>query len=93
MQSDSTLSRNPRVVARELAEDGGGVLLHLDTGAYHRLNQMGFAIWELLDGDRTVAQLLEALRPQISDAPPELDAEVRRFLDSAIERDLIHLRD
>ena len=36
---------NPRVAYRHLADGAGGVLLHLDTAAYHGINEMGALIW------------------------------------------------
>jgi hypothetical protein len=90
MDPESTLTRNPQVVARELS-DAGGVLLHLETGAYHKINQLGFAIWVLLDQDRTLDDLVAAVRGLVADAPPELEADVRSFVESAAKRDLIHI--
>lgn len=89
MDLDSTVRRNPEVVARGLAEQEGGVLLHLETGAYHGLNQVGLLIWELLEGDHTVADLIEGVRARIEGGPPGLEQDVVGFLDSARERDLI----
>lgn len=89
MDLDSTVRRNPEVVARGLAEQEGGVLLHLETGAYHGLNQVGLLIWEMLEGDHTVADLIEGVRNRIEGGPPGLEQDVVGFLDSARERDLI----
>ena len=50
---DSKVSRNPKIVARELGAPQGAVLLHLETGAYHGLNPVGFVVWELIDDRRT----------------------------------------
>ena len=83
------LQHNPNVVARELQPGQGGVLLHLDTGAYHSLNAIGQAIWDLVDGERTVADIVGELRARVVDAPPQLDDEVRAFLAGAVERDLL----
>jgi hypothetical protein len=89
MDLTSKIRRNPEVVARGLAEGDGGVLLHLDSGAYHGINPVGLAIWELVDGDRTVADLIAAVRAQIRNPPPELERDVIGFLDRALERDLV----
>lgn len=87
------LKQNPDVVARELAAGEGAVLLHLKTGAYHGMNQVGLVVWELLDGERTIADLMEAVRTHIDDAPPSLEADVSAFLGSALERDLVAVVD
>jgi hypothetical protein len=49
MEADGVIRRNPRVVSRELAAEGGAVLLHLESGAYHGLNETGILIWSLAD--------------------------------------------
>jgi len=38
------LRRSPRVAYRELGGDRGGVLLQLDTGAYHGVDRIGALI-------------------------------------------------
>lgn len=86
---DSKIRQNPQVVARELAGGEGGVLLHLESGAYHGVNQVGLLIWELLDGERTVAEVTDAVRAKVSNSPPELEADVMAFLDGVLERNLV----
>jgi Coenzyme PQQ synthesis protein D (PqqD) len=91
MQPDSKVQRNPKVVARQLGEPEGAVLLHLDTGAYHGLNPVGFLVWDLIDGERTVTELVAGVRTRIPDAPPAVEQDVLVFLEAALERDLIAL--
>lgn len=91
MNRDSKVSRNPKVVARELGEPQGAVLLHLETGAYHGLNPVGFVVWDLIDGERTVADLVEGVRTRIEDAPPQVEQDVLKFLEAGLARDLILL--
>lgn len=91
MNPETKVRKNPNVVARELAEREGGVLLHLETGAYHGMNPVALVIWELVDGERTVADLIEATRARVDNPPPQLDQDVIAFLKSAVERDLVHV--
>lgn len=86
---DGVIRRNPQVVYRELAGEGGGVLLHLESGAYHGLNETGSLIWDLIDGERTFDVLVAELRLRLDGAPEDLDAETERFLADLRERDLI----
>lgn len=85
----SKIGKNPQVVARELAEGEGGVLLHLESGAYHGVNPVGLLIWELLDGERTVAEVIDAVRDRVANGPPELEADVMAFLNRVVERNLV----
>ena len=89
MDRTMRLQHNPDVVARELAGPEGAVLLHLDTGAYHGLNPVGFAVWDLVDGTRTVAEIIDGVRARVASAPPELESDVVAFLENALARDLV----
>ena len=86
---DGAISKNPQVAYRELTGEGGAVLLHLETGAYHGLNPTGILIWDLIDGERALPALVAAVREQFDDSPEDLDAEVERFLSDLRKRDLI----
>jgi Coenzyme PQQ synthesis protein D (PqqD) len=89
IERDQMIRPNPRSTFRELAEGSGGVLLHLDTAAYHGLNEIGVAIWSLIQPGITFGALVEALRSQIADAPAALDDDVATFLDDLRQRDLV----
>ena len=41
--------------------EGEAVLLNLDNGMYYSLNRVGTVIWELCDGQRTFADILEKI--------------------------------
>jgi len=85
----TTLAKNENVAYRRLAEGEGGVLLHLESGEYHGINEVGCLIWELVDGERTVDGLVVALGEDIEDPPADLADQVIAFLDSLRGRDLV----
>ena len=87
------MSRNPRVVARELPPPDGAVLLHLDTGAYHGLNPVGFLVWEAIEEERAFGEVVEAVRARVRNAPPQIVDDVARFLQGAHDRDLVAVRE
>jgi hypothetical protein len=90
MDLDSKVRRNPQVVARDLAEGDGGVLLHMETGQYHGVNPVGLAIWELIaDDGSTVGELVDGLRERVDDPPASIESEVMEFLASVGERELV----
>lgn len=41
--------------------DGEAVLLNLESGSYFTLNRVGTVTWELLNGERTLAEVLSTL--------------------------------
>jgi Coenzyme PQQ synthesis protein D (PqqD) len=85
----TTPAKSENVAFRRLAEGEGGVLLHLESGEYHGINEVGCLIWELVDGERTVDGLVAALDKRIEDPPADLAAEVIAFLHRLRERDLV----
>jgi hypothetical protein len=89
----TVIRRNQRVVFRKLADEAGGVLLHLDTAAYHGLNEVGALVWTLLDGTPTFGALLDDLRGRLEDPPSMFDAEIGGFLEDLGRRDLVLLDD
>jgi hypothetical protein len=89
IELSSTLSKNENVAFRRLAAGEGGVLLHLESGEYHGINEVGCLIWELLDGERTVDVVAVDVRDGVEDPPDDLVEVVVAFLDDLRERDLV----
>ncbi|MDH3261532.1 MAG: PqqD family protein [Acidimicrobiia bacterium] len=89
MESGQRIQRNEQAVFRELAEGEGGVLLHLESGAYHGLNPIGTVIWGLVGDGSTFGDLVEGVRSRLTDAPAELVSDVAAFIEDLVERDLL----
>jgi len=90
IKATSTVRRSPRAVHRRLSGEEGAVILHLDTAAYHGLNQVGSLIWELIGDEGTVmGQLVAQLRAQLAEAPADLEDHVLEFLEALAERDIV----
>ena len=89
IEPGSKIHKNPQVAARELSAEEGAVLLHLETAQYHGINPVGLLIWELLDGERTVTDVVAAVRAQVHDPPPELEDDVLEFLNDVLKRGLV----
>lgn len=83
--------RNDRVVFRNLPE--GAVLLHLDTAAYHGVNEVGAAIWELLEPSPAFGELVEQLRGKLDDPPDDLEGDVTAYVEDLAERGLVRVGD
>ena len=91
IEGNTVISRNSRTAFRDLSGDQGAVLLHLDTAAYHSMNEVGTAIWNLLDQERTFSELIDGLRDQLEDVPPALETDIEQFLRALEERDLVRI--
>jgi hypothetical protein len=87
-EHERVIRRNPHVVYRALAGEGG-VLLHMESGRYHGLNELGALIWGLIDDGKTFDDLVADLREHLLDPPEDLAGEIDRFLVDMRERDLL----
>jgi hypothetical protein len=85
------IRRNPDVVFRSLEEGQGGVLLHLESGEYHGLNDLGSLIWRLIENESSFADVVTGVRDQTEDAPEGVDQDVSNFLDDLNRRNLVQL--
>lgn len=89
MDRDTTVRRSDRAVCRRLADKQGAVVLHLDTAAYHGVNEFGALVWDRLAQEQTCGQLLTGLRQELDAPPPGWEGEVVAFLAALAERDLV----
>jgi hypothetical protein len=89
IEATTVLRRNPRVEYRSMGEGEGGVLLHLDTAAYHGLNEVGALIWRLLEEPKAFDTLLQELRDRLQQVPPQFEEEIGQFVDELAERGLV----
>ena len=88
----TAVSDRPRLASKaKLRLDrktGQQVLLYPEKGLV--LNATGARILDLCTGERTLAEIVEALRADYTEGPvSELDAHVRSFLKSLADRGLI----
>ena len=83
------VQRASDVVFRELESDGGGVLLRLDTGAYHGLNEIGCLIWSMVGDGASVDELVAGLKQEVEGAPTELRRDVEAFVSALVDRGLL----
>ena len=76
---------------QELAESSGGVFLHLETGQYHGVNEIGALVWSLLGEGTSFGDLLDAVRQRVEDPPEDLGEDIASFLADLESRDLVSL--
>jgi hypothetical protein len=69
INQNSVFGRRDRVMVQEV--EGQTVLLDITSGEYFALNEVGGRVWDLCDGTRTVAEVVEAICAEY-DAPADL---------------------
>lgn len=77
----------PSVVAETF--DGESVIVHLGTGIYYSLDELGTPLWELITGDCTVEGLVARLAEGASMPPTEAMRTGRTLLAELATEDLI----
>ena len=89
IDATTVIRRNDRVVSRNLAGESGAVLLHLDTAAYHGVNEVGGLVWSLLDNGITFQALISRLGDHLEEAPASLAQDIAGFLQDLSRRNLV----
>jgi Coenzyme PQQ synthesis protein D (PqqD) len=69
LDADTRLQHSPNATFQVVAEEA--ILIHLHTGVYYSLNDVGTSFWNLMDGQHTVGQCAEAIAVEYN-APPEV---------------------
>ena len=88
MVDEPRLALSEDVVFRPLSE-GGGVLLHLETGAYHSVNYSGAEVCRLLDGTRTLSELQDAVAEPHAEIADRVRSDVAEYVASLKARGLV----
>src|SRR5215831_13797888 len=71
---DETIAVDDSVVFREL--DGETVLLHLETGQYFGLDEIGTRVWMLLRDRQTLNAIAETMLAEYEVAPEQLRTDL-----------------
>lgn len=79
---EAVLVRNERLAWRVL--EGEAVILYPEAGTLHRLNATGTRMWELLDGQRSLAEVAAGLATEYDVAPADAVRDLQ-----AVAADLI----
>lgn len=75
----------------DTAIDDVAVLLSINTGKYVELNKFGLAIWELLDGKRSISMVAENLTQKYDVKQAECETDVIEFATNLIDDNLVHI--
>jgi hypothetical protein len=86
---DSRVRIDPDVVFREL--DGEAVVLHLVTGLYFGLNEVGSRVWQLIEAEGDLRRVFEALRREYDVADSRLKEDLVRLIEQLREKGLVRV--
>ncbi|MGB0525807.1 MAG: lasso peptide biosynthesis PqqD family chaperone [Flammeovirgaceae bacterium] len=87
IEHQTILHRSPDVLHSAL--DNETIMMDIQTGEYHNLNNMGNTIWELLEEPLSFSDLCKALLEEYEVSEEVCQQETRHFLKELVDKKLI----
>jgi hypothetical protein len=81
------LARASTTASRLIA--GEAVILSLDTKVLRGLNTVGSRVWDLIEGRRTVDEIVDVIVGEFDVARPEAAADVGAFVRELVDKGLV----
>ena len=69
--------------------EGEAVILSMDTKVLRGLNPVGSRIWELIDGQRSVEEIVGVIVKEFDVEPARADEDVRGFVQEVLDKGLV----
>ena len=88
MSTDKRPIANPVVVLREEFDDWA-VVFNPDTAEAAGINPVGVAAWKMMDGSRTVGEIVAAVRETFDEVPESVSEEITSFVESLAEKGFV----
>ncbi len=86
-QTDKPIA-NPIVVLREEFDDWA-ILFNPDTAYALGTNPVGVAVWKLIDGMRSIEEILIRIKNSFEDSPDATGKEIAGFIDTLAENGFV----
>ena len=65
--------------------------MHPDTSELHNFNEVATRVWELVDGQRTVAEIAAVITDEYEVDQAVAEADILAFLDELVQKDIIRV--
>jgi len=69
LEANTRVQHSPNATFQIVADEA--ILIHLNTGVYYSLNDVGTSFWNMMDGQRTIDECADAIAQEYS-APREV---------------------
>jgi len=80
------LAKSPTTAWRLI--EGEAVILSLETKVLRGLNPVGSRVWELIDGQRSVEEIITAIVQEFDVTPQAAAEDVKRFVRELLDKGL-----
>lgn len=84
---ESYLKKSDKVTWRGMEDDC--ILLHLDTGIYYTLNEVGRFLWESCDGKRKLRMIFEELLEHYEVDPETAKKDIFEIVEDLVKEGLV----
>jgi len=91
LTKNTVVAASPNQVSADLA--GEAAILHLKSGVYYGLNQVGAFIWSRIRSPIRVDQICQAVCEEFETTPQQCESDVLALLRRLADEGLIELRD
>ena len=81
------LAKAPTTASRVI--EGEAVILSMETKVLRGLNPVGSRIWELIDGQRSVEEIVGVIVKEFDVEPARADEDVRGFVQEVLDKGLV----
>ena len=92
ISKSSSLLPNKEEVAFKIM-DGEAIIINLSTGVYYSMDNVGNAIWEIIEGGFNIDECVAAILERYDVSYEEALADVKRLVKELLEENLIYVSD
>ena len=78
--ADRVLVRHPDAAFQVV--DGKAMIVVPTTKSVHVVNEIGTRIWDLIDGERSVSEILDEIAKDYQVERPKLETDLREFVET-----------
>ena len=78
---------HPQVISR--AVDDETLLLKLDTGQVSVLNDVGGQVWDLMDGQRQLGDIIQTVGQEYGVERQRVESDIQVFVADLLDRDML----
>lgn len=86
MDAQTRLQHSSQATYQVVADEA--ILIHMKTGVYYSLNQVGTSFWQLMDGSRTLADCAAALAKEYDAPVDEIQGDISEVADDLMREGL-----
>ena len=87
MEGTTRLSHSVNATYQNVADEA--ILIHLQSGVYYSLNEVGTVFWNLMDGTRTIADCADNIAAEYAAPREEVLQDLLDLADELAAEDLV----